>query len=60
MSDYTASKPVVDKLWEIAAKVEKGQSAFWTAEQIKWLAHEIEPPSYWPKNRPTNEEAVNV
>jgi hypothetical protein len=53
-TQYTASKPVVDKLWEIIGNVDK-QSSYWTAEQLKWLAHEIEPPDYWPRNRPTNE-----
>lgn len=54
---YTASEAVLDKLWEIVANVDRGQSNYWTREQLVWLAHEIQPPDWWPKNRPTNEEA---
>lgn len=59
MPEYTANEAVLDKLWTIISNVEK-QTPFWTKEQLVWLAQEIQPPSYWPKNRPTNEEAVNV
>ena len=60
MPEYTASRPVVDKLWEIAAKVDKGQSPYWTAEQLRWLAQQIEPPSHWPRNTPINLEDSHV
>ncbi len=45
-------KRVADLLWRTIALVEKNQSNYWTAEQLRLIAQIVEPPSYI--DRPTN------
>lgn len=33
-----------DMLWEAIAYVDRGQSNYWTGEQLRLIAREIEPP----------------
>lgn len=39
-------KRVADLLWQTITNVEKGQTAYWTIEQLKHIAREVEPPEY--------------
>ena len=50
-------KRVADLLWQTIANVEKGQTPYWTSEQLKFIAQVVEP-AYWPKDRPLNAEAA--
>jgi hypothetical protein len=38
-------KRVADQIWRVIANVEK-QTPYWTAEQLKHIAREVEPPEY--------------
>lgn len=48
---------VFDLLWKTIALVDKGQTNYWTGEQLRMIAQMVQPPSYWPVSRPINEEA---
>ncbi len=49
-------KRVADLLWSTISLIEKGQTPYWTATQLRAIAEIVEP-HYWPKDRPTNAEA---
>jgi len=46
-------------LWQTIALVDKGQTNYWTGEQLRHIAREIEPPE-WTKDRPINLESNHV
>ena len=50
-------KRVADLLWQTIANVERGQTAYWTGQQLRSIAELVEP-HYWPKDRPMNAEAA--
>ncbi len=47
---------VAELLWTAITNVEKGQTPYWTGQQLRAIAEIVEP-HYWPKDRPTNAEA---
>lgn len=48
-----------DLLWDVIGKVDRGQTNYWTAEQLRHIARKIEPPA-WTKDRPVNLESNHV
>jgi len=50
-------KYVVDRLWTMYGQVEKGRSTYWTAQQLRHLAFELEPfGAEYEDDRPVNVE----